>query len=684
MSNPNIQGTGAKLVVVACMLFIFLGVSIMAFGEWTGWFSMFPAMGAIGGGATTLSLTKTQFTDSSSIPVFSGDDVWILHITPSGQGQDFVGKTVTKTITPDEMSNKGANEQPESNLKISLNSVVQNCVYSIQEDNENPPGYDDVRYDNHVYVGYEDRWSTMGKCSPSEIDDKCGNKPFCTGGSVCWMSWLGEDCDCWAYWLEPYTVAIDANIASIPKIRTITEFGIEKDGIYKDRIFDTDRENGKSDEGFLPEGTNDLAYVTWTGYNAIGSCTYADAEHGSIYDIGSYYGFKNKFDNKWHIGEKSKYQNYKNVKASILTSLKDKYGTSVGEQVYDDMQEDMLTLGKAGLLATSNKDNVFGGVQADSKGKYDAMIIQPLKSLSFLPNYVLYIKADWLKIDTNTDVEPVITDVKFNLQGDETKVGTIAVTAKNSGTDNGELTYSVECNYPFERLTDIQRRYVNTQSEKTATFSIGLSTGITKKICRTCTVEVVNKWDVKDTEQIEVCTSPNEWCIPGQKYCGLGSDSNAIVTCNSDGTNYLDSPKVNCGTSTCTYKDGGVVPYCREPAMCIKDSDCDDNNPNTRDKCIDAFFGGKKCENIPINVCTADSDCADDLWYTIDTCDKSRIGDLIGGKGVCKNFDVLPILVILILFIVLIAMSLFIAGILGLAVYIKKGQQQPPSIIKRR
>ena len=47
MQNQNIQGTGVKIVIVACMMFILLGVSVLAFGEWTGWFSMFPVIGAI-------------------------------------------------------------------------------------------------------------------------------------------------------------------------------------------------------------------------------------------------------------------------------------------------------------------------------------------------------------------------------------------------------------------------------------------------------------------------------------------------------------------------------------------------------------------------------------------------------------------------------------------------------------
>lgn len=678
MQNPNIQGTGAKIAVVMAMLFLILTVGVMAFGEWTGMFSMFPVMGAIGGGATTLSLDKAQFTDSSSI--FSGN-VWILHITPGGQSQDFVGRTVTETITPDEMNNAGAGVSPESNLRIGLNVLSQHCVYPIQEDDENPPGYDDPRYDNHVYFNKQDRWNTIGLCAPGEIDDKCGNKPYCTGGSVCWRTWLGtQDCDCWAFWLEPLTVAVDVNIAAIPKIRTITQFSIEKDGILKTRVFDTDRENGRADEGFLPEGTNDLAYVTWTGYNTIGSCTYADAEHGSIYDIGSYYAFKRGDSGQWHLSEKSKYNNYKNIKSSILTSFNTRYGLKVSESVYDDIEDEMDTIAQATSLAVANKGYLFGGVQSDDKGTYDAMIIQPLKSLAYLPNYVLYIKADWLKIDAHTNVEPRITNVEFVKQGDETQVGKVIVTGKNDGNDNGELVFSIDCEYPFEKLTDVQRRYVIAGKEETVTFSIGLSTGITKEICRYCTVEVANKWDIREPELVEVCTSPNEWCTPTQKYCGLGSDSNSIVTCNSYGTGYLDSPKTDCGTGTCTYRNGGTEPYCREPVTCLVDSDCDDGNPNTRDRCIDTFLG-KKCENTPVDTCMSDDDCNDDTVWTVDSCKRTFIQKQLGQPGFCNRFDILPIVAILLTLIALVAMGLFIALILGIAVMLKR--KQPGAIVDK-
>lgn len=75
----------------------------------------------------------------------------------------------------------------------------------------------------------------------------------------------------------------------------------------------------------------------------------------------------------------------------------------------------------------------------------------------------------------------------------------------------------------------------------------------------------------------------------------------------------IKSP-TRCGY--CQYPDGDV---CRDYVCCTKE-DCNDNNPDTSDACVNPQTISAKCTNKEVDECREDSDCDDNDPLTTDTC----------------------------------------------------------------
>lgn len=629
MISSGAQSTTAKIVVVFSMLFIVTGVVMLGFGEWTGAFSIYDDWG----GLTTLSISKAEFT-SNKMPFYQGD-VWVLHVTPYGMAQNFEGRTVSETITPSEMTDAGASKEPTDNLKIDLVSSLQECQYPILKDAEQPVGYENIRTDNHIYTITSKRWAVEQGCDESEIISHCGANAY-AGGAIKTSGWFTKD-DCWCVVFNKVTTAVDTNIPITPKMHTVTQFAVTVDGVTEFATFDSLREFGIPESGPLPErGEGDaVAYVVWQGYTPKSSCVYADSEDSDslIHDISNYVAVQRYEDNQWHLIDKSNYLNYKTEKSSTMMNVLDESGRALEEWEYDALEDNIYDYARMTTLSLSQKDNVFDGITKVFGQTHDAVITQNLKENVALPNYVLYVKADYLKVHQPTDVKPRIETgyPKFVGHQTDTDVGKVYVKAKNIGTERGELTFSVDCEYPFYSVTYPQYKVVAPGDTSIVSFSISNKGSVIERVEDYCTVRVANKFGFEVNKKILVAVDPNQICTPNKKECGWGANLNEIVTCNTQGTGYL-SETTDCAPMICKYKDEGQTPYCT-----VKDDDDEDDK----------------------EMCNTAEDCDDDNWLTVDKCDKSFVGDIFGGKGVCTHLDLTPIIIVVGLVFGTVALVLF-------------------------
>lgn len=112
----------------------------------------------------------------------------------------------------------------------------------------------------------------------------------------------------------------------------------------------------------------------------------------------------------------------------------------------------------------------------------------------------------------------------------------------------------------------------------------------------------------------------NEIFFLGNNEGHVKVDVNSLYVCgdgNCDGTESKESCCKDCGCNSgydCVENECLV----HIDDECNVDSDCNDNNDNTLDKCI----GGrpKICKNYPDTICVDNSDCDDDDPCTEDKC----------------------------------------------------------------
>lgn len=93
----------------------------------------------------------------------------------------------------------------------------------------------------------------------------------------------------------------------------------------------------------------------------------------------------------------------------------------------------------------------------------------------------------------------------------------------------------------------------------------------------------------------------------------------ALYTCGDNKCDSLETQSSCCQDCGCQqgYDCENNECLVHVEHQCNSDSDCNDNNPNTSDRCVGR---PRKCQNENISICEEDSDCNDNNNCTTDSC----------------------------------------------------------------
>ena len=138
--------------------------------------------------------------------------------------------------------------------------------------------------------------------------------------------------------------------------------------------------------------------------------------------------------------------------------------------------------------------------------------------------------------------------------------------------------------------------------------------------CTACDQSIVwwsnNQWNYQDvcagTLNVQLVT-----CATG---CHPAVTCSTDSQCNDNNANTEDKC-LNAGTSSSSCEHNNIV--------CSTDSQCNDNNPKTEDKCLNAGTGQSSCQHNNIR-CLSNSDCGTDGYFGSLFCQ---------GKGIYQNYN---------------------------------------------
>ena len=253
------------------------------------------------------------------------------------------------------------------------------------------------------------------------------------------------------------------------------------------------------------------------------------------------------------------------------------------------------------------------------------------------PQILFKVRAKWVNVVIPVS-EAIITDASCDTftSGQQ---GIIKVTIKNIGnSDMTALTSFSGCE-PFQQAYSSPKTPIG--AGETETVLLHISSGASNvDLTKTCSVRVqdYNQPANFDTESVRVSMTTAYTCIPN-KYEIKGL---CIWQCNSVGS---ADAEIKCCEFGVDYEAGKAGSYdgwfCKgDPDVvleCEIDADCDDNNPDTLDRCEGVIWGlmGKECRHYMLGTCLTASECDDDNFLTKDSCVGSS--KILNIRGACTH-----------------------------------------------
>lgn len=252
------------------------------------------------------------------------------------------------------------------------------------------------------------------------------------------------------------------------------------------------------------------------------------------------------------------------------------------------------------------------------------------------PQILFKVRAKWVQVVIPVS-KAIITDASCS-EFTSGQQGIIKATIKNVGNSPMTASTSFSGCSPFEMAYSAPTTPLDAGQTKTVLLHISHGSS-NQDLIKTCTVRVqdYNQPANYDTEPVTVRMSTAYTCIPNEYTIKGGT---CIWRCNSAGTADVE---VVCCPNGVGFEEGRAGSYdgwyCKgDPNLdCETDIDCNDNNPDTIDKCKPKLFGllGKECRHYNIGSCLEDSECDDDVLWTKDSCVGSI--KLINQRGTCRN-----------------------------------------------
>jgi len=444
-------------------------------------------------------------------------------------------------VTPDDVSDY-SDKIPEEKLEIDT-EFRQYCKHKLVED-KTQPAVEKLSVITWTYIPF------VNPCTESE-----GEERGCTG-----EGWIGQytgtlTCFC-IHKTSPIYIGSRSQFYS-PDIESEMNIILNAKGITQK----TTLSSNKAIKGAV----GSRAYAIWQGNLDTGkACSLPTSEIIPILIGGN-----------WKLASHSRYDDYKSyinifeefIEGGIPT--KSKITSKVDD--WNDRAD-----------AVKNLQFTFGTIQ-------NSYIKRDVKSLIQYPVITLYVKADWLGIVTPIpDFSIVELDTECFGAGER---GYIETKIKNSG-ERGEANIYATCDSGFS--TESQNLFIDKESTETISLILKAVTDEeeAKGNCKVC-VEGIEETECKN---IEVCVTGKKICTLGNRWC----EGNKLYVCNDE----FKEPELEkeC-KGECIDKGKGDA-YCEgDETICKTDKDCDDNNPNTIDRCEGILK--KTCRHYPKGECEA-------------------------------------------------------------------------------
>jgi len=520
-------------------------------------------------GYTTLSLSQAGFkTDDPNDPWWNSK-VYILTVVQGGMSQSARG-----TITKQEVDDKGSTEKPLNDLTIDITYGKQTCEYPIRV-NSNVPNVN--RYSYHSFT------------KPLCLDWKKCVREYCLEHypNSKWVGAITWTLTAFCIEEKPQTGAVAYTTIENPTVHTISTTSVKAKGETYTSNLDTQQATTQQIGPYV--------FAIWDGYLNKGTC---DSQS-------SYYGFYSQ--GSWKIGHATNYETYKTQYDTQITKIK-LYETNGWSMSEVDLKTAVSLVDTAAVSAI--QETSFGTIDKVNN-MTDAVIIQDVKSWVSDPVFTYYVKADWLGIYQPV-TKPEIVEVssqKFQSSSE----GTIYVKFRNAGDYRGTMQVWATCESPFRQVGPTQEYTLEAGDIETAYIKISMDTNVS--VTKYCTVHV-KSLAIEVTKKVEVTGDPWQICTSDKYSC----IDNKVQKCNSAGSGYETITTCEVG-KICEYDTTGKA-YCKSKE-CSMDSDCDDKNAYTTDKCNKPLIGKPSCQNTWI--CQAEGEnCISEQCCPELTCDLSK------------------------------------------------------------
>lgn len=498
-------------------------------------------------GVSALSLSKVDLV--SSTPYFSGES-WLFEFRPAGSG--ISQKAVGYTVTPEEAGDKySGSEKPLYDFE--LNAVYnQKCRFRLKGESSKENIYKyELKERGIPALAY---LYPLKYCRDNPNYAQCNN-PVASGR----FAWSNK-CYC-VDKIQKNSVVGSFYQREIPTKIDIT---VSSQGQTATGQLDTTLGTGKQ------IGNN--VYVVYQGdlVASQDNCPYPDV---SVYTP--------IYTTEWSLFSSSKYNSYQTSRSNFEDNLE--RWTADGEVNRDTLNTELgIVNSKVDSLLVST---LSYGLWFEKTSVAGAYLEKDPTSFVQYPITTAYIKADWIGIYTSTP------DFKIVSTGSEcfrsTDVGTLDVKIRNDGESGSYNVYAV-CG-----IVQSVREDGTLDKGQERTINLKLAGTTDKEIKESCTVYVESTAGTLTAKQ-EICLQPAPAsCKAGQKWC----EENKILECGSDG---LSQTIVQTCDGICVF-DKENNPICSEKGQaCKSDSDCDDKNPLTEDKCEGLIV--KKCTHKEIGI----------------------------------------------------------------------------------
>jgi hypothetical protein len=474
-------------------------------------------------GFTVLSLDEADFIQSGELPdgTFWNRPLWILEAS-----QDGFGHRITGIFNEGEIGLESGTA-PEQTFYIEMELQKQSCEYPLREETNIPPLSD---FDFEV-------WGCFGEPTAEEAESKCPDL-FDYGYTT-----IGN---CWCIDESVQASAVNLNIET-PYTHTIGEIIIGNEDVWESPWqFDTHKSETIS--GFAVPGK---IYVRWTGY------------HGTDFDcddsdqVYSWWQYGGNFEGSWRIGSAEKFRAYKGKYEGLSLAFRQHEYPS--QQSFQAVIDDVNSAKDSAMVETS-----WGEVE-DSTNIDNAKIVRDIPAPIKFPQYVFYIDAEYLGIETRAP--DILINNAFLRDGCLEGSGTVDISLTNNGYSGSTIISIGDCPTGF---TNVPAQTFGVEAGETKSITRSLDASVATETTGTCTVTSNDGYNVR-TKTFSVCAKPFTSCTPGETKC---FSDESIRECNSLGTGW------------------DVVEDCKESCDNPSDAYCDDSDGTPDCKCEGGNGGG--------------------------------------------------------------------------------------------